>query len=132
MMAKKLEANIENQLKNTSFYDFSNLLLKKERVPVLTIETLERAIGNELKSGKYYDLTKLKIKAKTYRNLKNLECERSHCIFTYERKAGHLFQFKNVLGGYFMTLSAAQLNGRFKEININELQKNNINTEEQQ
>ena len=132
MMAKKLEANIEKQLKNTSFYDFSNLLLKKERVPILTIETLERAIGDELKPGKYYDLTKLKIKAKAYRNLKNLECERSHCIFTYERKSGHLFQFKNVLGGYFITLSAAQLNGRFKEININELQKNSTNTEEQQ
>ena len=84
---------------------------------------LEAEIEAQLTPGKYYDLTSLKIKINAYRKLKNLECERSHCIFTFKRKIGSLFNFKNVLGGYFMTLSAAQLNGRFKEVLSNGIQK---------
>ena len=82
---------------------------------------MEAEIEKRLIPGNYYDFTKLKIKSvNTYKNLGNLAEEQSLCMFTFEKKTGHLFQFKNVLGGYFMTLSAVQINGRFKEVIFND------------
>ena len=90
----------------------------------MMIEQLEAEIEKQLRGGNYYDFTKLKIKtANNYKNLEYLKEEQGRCIFTFEEKTGHLFRFKNVLGGYFMTLSAAQLNGRFKEVSFDGIQK---------
>ena len=39
----------------------------------------------------------------------NMENNRDFHIFSYEKKVGDLYQFKNIAGGYTITLSAVQL-----------------------
>ena len=39
----------------------------------------------------------------------NMEINRDFHIFSYEKKVGDLYQFKNIAGGYTITLSAVQL-----------------------
>ena len=79
-----------------------------------TLNLIEERIESELKTGAVYDLSRLKAGNKRGTQLKNFNEE--HYMYSFEKKVGSLFQFRNVLGGYITTLSAIQLNGRIKVI----------------
>jgi len=96
---KVLEAEIERKegkafVKTQNIFRYSPLLLEQE-------------LDEALIAGKIYVFPKI---ACNENNVKNMP----FYTFSFEKKIGRLYQFRNIAAGYTVTLSAAQLLNRFQ------------------
>ena len=73
-----------------------------------TVAELEKETEARFEQGKIYALEGALLKGVSLPQRRDEDLKMDF-RFRFVQKTGNLFQFKNVAGGYYMTLSAAQL-----------------------